>query len=42
MAAAEIDIKYVAHLARISITVDEESKLAAQLGGILGYIEKLK
>ena len=27
---------------RISITVDEESKLAAQLGGILGYIEKLK
>jgi aspartyl-tRNA(Asn)/glutamyl-tRNA(Gln) amidotransferase subunit C len=42
MAAAEIDIKYVAHLARISITVDEESKLAAQLGGILGYIKKLK
>jgi aspartyl-tRNA(Asn)/glutamyl-tRNA(Gln) amidotransferase subunit C len=42
MAAAEIDIKYVAHLARISLTPDEETKLAAQLGGILGYIEKLK
>lgn len=42
MAAAEIDIKYVAHLARISLTPDEEKKLGAQLGGILGYIEKLR
>jgi len=45
MATAEIDIKYVAHLAhlaRIALTPDEEKKLAAQLGGILGYIEKLK
>jgi len=42
MAAAEIDIQYVAHLARISLTPEEEKKLAAQLGGILGYIEKLK
>jgi aspartyl-tRNA(Asn)/glutamyl-tRNA(Gln) amidotransferase subunit C len=42
MAAAEIDIKYVAHLARIALAPDEEKKLAAQLGGILGYIEKLK
>jgi aspartyl-tRNA(Asn)/glutamyl-tRNA(Gln) amidotransferase subunit C len=42
MAAADFDIKYVAHLARISLTPDEEKKLAAQLGGILGYIEKLK
>jgi aspartyl-tRNA(Asn)/glutamyl-tRNA(Gln) amidotransferase subunit C len=41
MAAAEIDVKYVAHLARIALTPDEEKKLAAQLGGILGYIEKL-
>jgi aspartyl-tRNA(Asn)/glutamyl-tRNA(Gln) amidotransferase subunit C len=41
MASAEIDIKYVAHLARIALTPDEEKKLAAQLGGILGYIEKL-
>ena len=41
MAAAEIDIKYVAHLARIALSPDEEKKLATQLGGILGYIEKL-
>ena len=42
MAAVEIDVQYVAHLARIALTPDEEKKLAAQLGGILGYIEKLK
>jgi aspartyl-tRNA(Asn)/glutamyl-tRNA(Gln) amidotransferase subunit C len=42
MAAAEIDIKYVAHLARIALEPDEEKKLAAQLGNILGYIEKLR
>ena len=42
MAAAEFDIKYVAHLARISLSPDEEKKLGAQLGNILGYIEKLK
>ena len=42
MAEAQFDIKYVAHLARISLTPDEEKKLGAQLGGILGYIEKLK
>ena len=42
MAAAEIDIKYVAHLARLHLTADEENKLGAQLGHILGYIEKLK
>jgi aspartyl-tRNA(Asn)/glutamyl-tRNA(Gln) amidotransferase subunit C len=42
MAAAEIDVKYVAHLARIALTPDEEKKLAVQLGGILGYVEKLK
>jgi aspartyl-tRNA(Asn)/glutamyl-tRNA(Gln) amidotransferase subunit C len=42
MAVAEIDIKYVAYLARISLAPDEEKKLAAQLGHILGYVEKLK
>ncbi|MGH7989882.1 MAG: Asp-tRNA(Asn)/Glu-tRNA(Gln) amidotransferase subunit GatC, partial [Limisphaerales bacterium] len=42
MAEAQFDIKYVAHLARISLAPDEKKKLAAQLGGILGYIEKLK
>jgi aspartyl-tRNA(Asn)/glutamyl-tRNA(Gln) amidotransferase subunit C len=42
MAAAEIDVKYVAHLARIALSPEEEQKLGAQLGNILGYIEKLK
>ena len=42
MAAAQIDVKYVAHLARLHLTPDEEKKLGAQLGDILGYIEKLK
>jgi aspartyl-tRNA(Asn)/glutamyl-tRNA(Gln) amidotransferase subunit C len=41
MAAPEIDIKYVAHLARLQLTPEEEKKLGAQLGNILGYIEKL-
>ena len=41
MASAEIDIKYVAHLARLHLTQEEEKKLGAQLGHILGYIEKL-
>jgi aspartyl-tRNA(Asn)/glutamyl-tRNA(Gln) amidotransferase subunit C len=38
----DIDVQYVAHLARLSLTPDEERKMAAQLGGVLGYIEKLK
>ncbi|MGB7769094.1 MAG: Asp-tRNA(Asn)/Glu-tRNA(Gln) amidotransferase subunit GatC [Verrucomicrobiia bacterium] len=41
MAAAHFDVKYVAHLARLQLTPDEEKKLGAQLGNILGYIEKL-
>ena len=41
MASAEMDIKYVAHLARLHLTPDEEKKLGAQLGHILGYITKL-
>jgi aspartyl-tRNA(Asn)/glutamyl-tRNA(Gln) amidotransferase subunit C len=41
MASAEIDIKYVAHLARLQLTSDEEKKLSTQLVHILGYIEKL-
>ena len=41
MSASEIDVKYVAHLARLALTSDEEKQLGAQLGQILGYIEKL-
>ncbi len=42
MSAVEIDVKYVAHLARLSLSPEEEQKIGAQLGNILGYIEKLK
>ena len=42
MAAVQIDVKYVAHLARLALTPEEEVKLSAQLGNILGYIEKLR
>lgn len=36
-----MDIKYVAQLARIALTPEEEQTLGAQLQNILGYIEKL-
>jgi aspartyl-tRNA(Asn)/glutamyl-tRNA(Gln) amidotransferase subunit C len=42
MAGTDIDVKYVAHLARIALTPEEEQKFGAQLGNILGYVEKLK
>ena len=42
MSAPQLDVKYVAHLARLELAAGEEARLAAQLGGILGYIEKLK
>ncbi len=37
----DFDVKYVAHLARIALTADEQEKFGAQLSNILGYIEKL-
>ncbi len=42
MAQVDIDVKYVAHLARLSLSAEEEEQISAQLGDILGYIEKLK
>jgi aspartyl-tRNA(Asn)/glutamyl-tRNA(Gln) amidotransferase subunit C len=42
MPAVEIDVKDVAHLARLELTPDEEKRIGAQLGQVLGYIEKLK
>ena len=42
MSAPDFDIKYVAHLARLKLSPDEEQQLGAQLGNILSYIEKLK
>ncbi len=42
MPAVVIDVKYVAHLARLALSPEEEKKIGEQLGNILGYIEKLK
>lgn len=42
MSASDFDVKYVAHLARLSLSPAEEQKLGEQLGHILGYIAKLK
>ena len=39
--AGDFDVKYVAHLARIALTPDEQEKFGAQLANILGYVEKL-
>ncbi|MBI5386791.1 MAG: Asp-tRNA(Asn)/Glu-tRNA(Gln) amidotransferase subunit GatC [Verrucomicrobia bacterium] len=41
MAAPDIDVKYVAHLARLHLTPEEEQKFSAQLGQVLTYIDKL-
>jgi aspartyl-tRNA(Asn)/glutamyl-tRNA(Gln) amidotransferase subunit C len=41
MAAAEIDVKYVAHLARLKLSPEEEEKFGAQLGQILSNVAKL-
>ncbi|MFO1511465.1 MAG: Asp-tRNA(Asn)/Glu-tRNA(Gln) amidotransferase subunit GatC [Verrucomicrobiota bacterium] len=40
--AGDFDVKYVAHLARIQLSPEEEQKLGTQLGNILSFIEKLK
>jgi len=38
----EIDIEYVAKLARVDLSEKEKKKIAKELSDILGYIEKLK
>lgn len=42
MAGSDFNIQYVARLARIALSPEEEQKLGSQLGNILGYIEKLR
>jgi aspartyl-tRNA(Asn)/glutamyl-tRNA(Gln) amidotransferase subunit C len=42
MAGTDFDVKYVAHLARLALTPEEEQKLGAQLGHIIGFVEQLK
>ena len=42
MSDSKFDIKYVANLARIALTPEEEARLGSQLGDILGYVKKLE
>jgi len=42
MAGTDFNVKYVAHLARLSLSLDEEQKLGAQLNNIIGFVEQLK
>ena len=42
MAENDFDIRYVANLARIALSPEEETKLGTQLGDILGYVKKLE
>ena len=42
MAATDLNVNYVAHLARLSLTPEEEQRFGAQLNQVLGYIEKLR
>lgn len=37
----QINIDYVANLARLDLSAEEKSKLGSQLNDILGYFEKL-
>ena len=41
MAVTDFDVHYVADLARLELAPEEERKFGAQLGQVLGYIEKL-
>jgi len=41
MAGAHMEVKNVAHLARLQLSSEEEEKLGRQLDQILNYIEKL-
>jgi aspartyl-tRNA(Asn)/glutamyl-tRNA(Gln) amidotransferase subunit C len=36
------DVRQVAELARLALTPEEEETLVAELGAILGYVEKLR
>jgi aspartyl-tRNA(Asn)/glutamyl-tRNA(Gln) amidotransferase subunit C len=40
--ASDMNIEYVANLARLALTDGEKIKFAQQLGDILHYVEKLK
>ncbi len=39
---SDLNIEYVANLARLTLTVAEKEKFSRQLGDILHYVEKLR
>ena len=41
MSDLKIDVNYVAHLARLSLSPEETATFGAQLGHVLDYIEQL-
>ena len=41
MSESHLDVQYVAHLARLDLTPDEQREFGAQLGDVLAYFEKL-
>ena len=41
MASNDINIQYVAHLARLNLTPQEQEQFGAQLGQIIHYIDQL-
>ncbi len=41
-AESDLNIDYVANLARLALTPEEKARYAKQLGDILHYVEKLK
>jgi aspartyl-tRNA(Asn)/glutamyl-tRNA(Gln) amidotransferase subunit C len=41
MPPVEIDVKYVAHLARLELTPAEQTQMTGQLRTVLQYVEKL-
>ena len=42
MSATDLKVRYVADLARIDLTPEEEDRFSAQLGDILGYVKQLE
>lgn len=41
MPISESEVRHVARLARLRLTAEEEQRAAAQLGAVLGYLERL-
>ncbi len=41
MSNAQIDVAYVAELARLELTADEQAVFQSQLENIVGYVEKI-